>query len=106
MCVFSAEKELEESVMDVQVIANNIVSKITDVVAQQSAASKDEMHSYFTELLTLSLIWHAYYDAIKEGDGDRVIDMWKFLLIIFKRTGRKNYSKEALQLLVNYNFLY
>ena len=66
----------------------------------------DELFLYTTELLTLALIWHDYHDAIKEGDGDRVLRIWKFLLVIFKKTGRKNYSKEAFLLLLNYHFFF
>ena len=43
----------------------------------------DDLHFYVTELLTLTLIWHNYHDSVREGDGDRVMMLWKFLLVIF-----------------------
>ena len=43
----------------------------------------DKVHLYATQLMTLLLLWHAFHDVVKEGDGDRVIDYWKFLLVIF-----------------------
>ena len=66
----------------------------------------DELFLYTTELLTLALIWHNYHDAIKEGDGDCVLSLWKFFLVIFFKNGRKNYNKEAFLLLLNYHFLF
>ena len=46
-----------------------------------------------------------FCDAIREGDGERVLRCWKFLLPIFKNSGRKNYSLEALHFLYQYEFL-
>ena len=66
----------------------------------------DELFLYTTELLTLALIWHNCHDAIKEGDGDCVLSLWKFLLVIFFKNGCKNYNKEAFLLLLNYHFLF
>ena len=40
-----------------------------------------------------------FADAIKESDGKRVHRCWKYLLPIFKSSGRKNYSIEVLQML-------
>ena len=54
----------------------------------------------------LALIWHNYIDAVKEGDGDHILSLWKFLLVIKKKTGHKNYSKEAFLSLINYHFLF
>ena len=45
-----------------------------------------------------------YSDAIREGDGDRVLRCWRYLLAIFKSSGRKNYSIEALNMLYQYKY--
>ena len=58
------------------------------------------MYLYAADLISLVLIWHDYHDAIREGDGDRVLRYWKFLLLIFKAMNRQNYSKEAVILLL------
>ena len=65
----------------------------------------DDLYLYTRELFTLALVWHNYHDSVKESDGDRVMDLWKFLLVIFKKAKRTNYSKEAFILLVHYHFL-
>ena len=48
--------------------------------------------------MTLGLLWMNFHDAKREGDGDRLVRIWKFLLIVFKVARRKNYSIEALNL--------
>ena len=40
-------------------------------------------------------------DAIREGDGERIVRLWKFLLLQFKQAGRTKYALEALSLLCN-----
>jgi len=65
---------------------------------QSSNTSNDGVCLYAREVLSIGLIWHEFHDAVKEGDGERVTRVWKFLLLVFKNSGRKNYSLEALNL--------
>lgn len=108
LCKNAAEIVMKDNphLTDITGIAAIIINQFVSIGETFKSNKSDELHLYTTELFTLALVWHCYHDAIKEGDGDRVIDIWKFLLIIFKKAGRKNYSKEALQLLVNYHFLF
>ena len=46
--------------------------------------------------MSLGLLLLEYKDAIKEGNGSRVLRCWKYFLILFKATGHNNYSFEAL----------
>lgn len=62
------------------------------------------MHSYGKEVITLGLLWMNYYDGIKEGDGIRIMRIWKYLMLIFQQTNHRNYAKEAALLLINYHF--
>ena len=57
-----------------------------------SAAQADGIQAYSKEVITLGLIWLGYYDAVKEGDGDRVLQYWKFLLLLFKISNHRNYE--------------
>lgn len=45
------------------------------------------------------MLYLEFQDAIREGDGARVLTCWKYFLPIFKASGRKNYALEALNLL-------
>ena len=57
--------------------------RVTDTDPQQC---DDKVFVHSTELLSLSIIWHGFHDAVKEGDGDRILRYWKLLLVIFKST--------------------
>ena len=48
------------------------------------------------------MIWWGFHDAIREGDGERVITYWRFLLVLFKVGGRPNYSCEAAKMLMGH----
>lgn len=73
---------------------------------QELPICEDEVYLYGTEFLSLSLIWHGFHDAIKEGDGDRILRYWKFMLIIFKSSAKKNYGKEAVNFLAQYYYFF
>ncbi len=69
-------------------------------------ASDDHVLSYARDLLTLGLLYLEFSDAIREGDGERILRCWRFFLLVFKATGRTNYSKEAFVLLAQYHFIF
>jgi L1 cell adhesion molecule like protein len=99
--VTAAEEEMTDGVK-VKEVAERIVEKYIKLAPGHG--SNDFIHVYACEVLTLGLIWLNYYDAIKEGDGERIMKIWKYLLLIFKKAGRTNYSKEAAVLLINFHF--
>ena len=41
--------------------------------------------SYPVDFLDMALFWHAFHDAIREGDGKRIIHYWKYMAGIFQR---------------------
>ena len=43
-----------------------------------------------------------FKDAIREGDGNRVMHVWKYFLLLFKASDWKNYAIEALTPLSQY----
>ena len=63
-----------------------------------SDTSNDSVCGYAKEVLSKALFIIAFDDAIKEGDGDRVYHIWKYLLFIFREDGRTKYALEALNL--------
>lgn len=66
----------------------------------------DHIHEYAKEVLSLSLLYLEFCDAIKEGDGHRIIRCWRFFLPLFKASKRTNYSKEAFILLAQHDLLF
>ena len=78
--IISAAKKILSD-FDIQSVTN-LAKKIVEsffrittpsVAYVNSDKSTDQVHMYATELLTLSLLWHNFHDASKEGDGDRLI---------------------------------
>ena len=86
-------------------IVVNFVSFPRCTNAQEAQTCDDGVCAYASELLSLGLLWHGFHDAIKEGDGDRIIRYWKFLLVVFKSSNCRNYAKEAVNLLLQYHYL-
>ena len=54
---------------------------------------------------TCSQCVFCFRDAVKEGDGDRIVLYWKLLLPVFKQQGHHNYAKEAFVFLPQTLFL-
>ena len=90
--------EFAKSIVDKFVI---ISLNSTDMSTATSTESIDIVHLYAKELLSLALLWHVYHDSVKEGDGERSLICWKFLLLVFKASQFHHYSKEAVRLLLN-----
>ena len=44
-------------------------------------------------------------DAIREGDGIRVLRCWKYFFLFFRGSGHKNYCVEALTFLAQYYYV-
>ena len=73
--------------------------------SNDASQKDDNVQEYARELLTLGLIYNEFSDGIREGDGERVIRCWKFLMLIFKAAQRKNYCCEAFALLAQIKFI-
>lgn len=78
-----------------------IVDKFVNVCTDHDEAreSQDGVYRYAVQVLSLGLLHAEFVDAIREGDGLRVIQCWKYLLPLFKSSNRRNYALEALNLL-------
>ncbi len=62
------------------------------------------MLEYGKRLLGFGCFYLEFSDAIKEGDGKRVLRCWRYLLPLFKSSGRTNYSVEVLNMLCQYQY--
>ncbi len=63
---------------------------------------QDDMYQYNICLARFSFICLEFYDAIKEGDGQRIFRCCKFFLLLFKgdEKGSTKYALEALYLIL------
>ena len=69
------------------------------IVSKHKGPPSDGIQQYALQILSLGCFYLEFCDAIKEGDGDRMLRCWRYLLPIFRGSGRKNYSIEVLILL-------
>lgn len=102
--IVAAAKECgADQIHDCLECSKAIISKFVNVrlpLSQEEPTNISEMaHSYAVDLLGLSLLWHGYHDSVKEGDGNRILLYWKFLLPIFQQEGHYNYANEAFTLI-------
>ena len=67
--------------------------------------STDEVNAYANQLLSLGCFYLEYSDAIREGDGLRVLHCWRYLLPMFLNSGKKNYAIESLNLLLQHDHI-
>jgi len=54
----------------------------------------------------LDCFFMEYIDSIKEGDGDRILRCWRYMLLLFKVSNKTKYSVEAYNLLAHYQYLF
>ena len=62
----------------------------------------DDMMNYQCSLLEFGMIQLNFHDAILEGDGERVLQSWKFMLLYLKKDGAasRKYAVQGLYLLL------
>ena len=91
-------EHITNAIVDSFVLLN--YNRSTDV-----SNTSDGVYSYAVNLLTLGCFYLEFRDAIKEGDGLRVLRCYRYLLPMFVSSRRKNYAIETLNLLFQHDFL-
>lgn len=77
---------------------SNADSNVNETLSITSENS-DDMFNYQCSLMDHGLLYMNFTDAIAEGDGDRIMRCWKFLLLHFySDKGSTKYAIEALYL--------
>lgn len=86
-------------------LSNMVVEKFINNFFNSSIySSGDGVHDYTKHLISIGCIYLLFKDAIKEGDGNRVLQYYRYLLPVFINAGRRNYANESLNLLCQYHF--
>lgn len=99
--------EVPTNFLTISQLAGDVVQQFTDITSygSQTGQYSDEVSRYTTDTITLGLLWSAFHDATKEGDGERIVDIWKHLVLIFRLSGRNNYAQESAHLLTQLEFM-
>jgi len=95
-----------------QIVVNKfvkIILPVPDFTTTRNSSTtqyktKDQVFLCATEVVSLGLLWIDFHDAKREGNGDRLIRVWKSLLLVFKASRRKYYGIEALNLQLQVNY--
>ena len=51
--------------------------------------------------LSLGLLLYNADDSVKEGDGERLMRVWKFLTFVFRSHGKHKYALAGLRLMAS-----
>ena len=65
---------------------------------QEESKLTDDKYDYGTLTLSLGLLLRNADDAVKEGDGERLCRVWKFLTFLYRATGNTKYALAGLRL--------
>ena len=79
-------------------LSRSVISSFTDLeyhCEQQNTTSTDAVFEHSRQLLSIGMFYMYFRDAIKEGDGSRVVRCWRYMLPMFYFSSRKNYANEA-----------
>ena len=87
-------------------LSQGIVEKLFDFSYNGSrrTASGDNVQEYAIQLLSQGLFYLELSDCISEGDGERILRCWRYLLPIFFSSGRTNYANEALNMIFQHDY--
>ncbi|XP_065062180.1 uncharacterized protein LOC135689010 [Rhopilema esculentum] len=100
---------VDSHIMQIDKVANYLasVNLPTKIEVQQYKGSDDDIYNYQIALLEFGMIVKNFFDAISEGDGDRLLRNWKFMLLYLKEDGRGStkYALEAFYLISQANCL-
>ncbi len=70
---------------------------------EETTSPSDKVYEYATSVVGLGWMGRNFSDATREGDGERLVRSWKFLMLHFKADGRTKYAVEAFNLLAQVN---
>lgn len=98
-------KRIVSDFVKITVPSNEGTLNAGNAATTENTIINDSVYLYAVDLLTMGLFWYAYRDAIKEGDGERIMRHWKFLAAIFRQERHYNYANEGFNLLAQITLL-
>ena len=94
-CITNVSKEIVKEFL----LPLSPSTELSACTSTTSTREQDHVYNYAKHVLTLGLVHMCFVDAVREGDGDRVLALWKVFLCLFKLDSRHKYSLEAFVLL-------
>ena len=85
---------------------SKIVEQFVDISYPTPITEKDNhVQAYAKEVLSPGLLLMEFIDAVREGDGERIVRCWKYFLPLLKSSDHTNYSIEAFNLLLELEYV-
>eukprot|EP00112_Aurelia_sp_Birch-Aquarium-sp1_P007440 Seg1810.9 transcript_id=Seg1810.9/GoldUCD/mRNA.D3Y31 product="hypothetical protein" protein_id=Seg1810.9/GoldUCD/D3Y31 len=74
-------------------------------VTKKAGGELDELYNYQVSLMEISMLIHNVFDAISMGDGNRVLQCRKFMMLYLKADGAssRKYALECFYILCQYS---
>jgi hypothetical protein len=72
---------------------------------KESLSHEDYIFNFHQAKLAFGLVLFEFNDTVKEGDGERLFDLYKLCLLLFKSRGHTKYFYVVLLYLAKINFL-
>ena len=102
----TSDQDIQSSTLES--VVSKVLTKYVDLSFPKTSKknqNQDHVVEYAKETLTMGLLYLEFKDAVREGDGDRVLRCWKYMFLYFRATGHTNYCLEALNLQSHYYYL-
>ena len=78
--------------------SSNTAESTSEEQTTPAEQKTDDRYNYATARLNFGMIVFNFDDAVKEGDGERILRCWKFMMLIFRAYKHTKYAFAALQL--------
>ena len=96
-CLLRHEKKAHDLDLGSPFSSND--EKCDDEKSSKDEESKvDGVYDYGCQTLSLGLLLRDADDAVKEGDGERMCRVWKFLTLLYRVGGNNKYALAGLRL--------
>jgi hypothetical protein len=84
-------------------VARDIVEKIIHIKnpSYSNEGDNDHVYMYHGAVMHMGFLYSNLHEAIRYENGPQIIRLWKFWLLHFLGSKRKNYASEATNLLTN-----
>ena len=77
--------------------SSNTAESTSEEQTTPAEQKTDDRYNYATARLNFGMIVFNFDDAVKEGDGERILRCWKFMMLIFRAYKHTKYAFAALQ---------
>lgn len=87
---------LNDQIFGVDIVSDESAQK--EPKEEDKAKKEDKVFIYGCVHISLGLLLRNADDAVKQGDGERLVRLWRFLTLLFRQHGNNKYALAGLRL--------